>query len=74
MKKSTRFYLVGESLVARLLRWVVLSGMMAGRKLIPQVSNEKDETSDSSIPEVDPYACTCLRGRLSGWRECIQER
>jgi hypothetical protein len=74
MKKSARFYLVGESLVTRLLRWVVLSGMMAGRKLITQVSNEKDETSDSSIPDVDPYVCTCLRGRLSGWRECIQER
>jgi len=28
--------------------------MMAGRKLITQVSNEKDETSDSSIPDVDP--------------------
>ena len=44
--------------MARLLRWVVLSGMTAGRKLITQVSNEKDETSDSSIPDVDPYVCT----------------
>ena len=50
--------------MVRLLRWVVLSGMMAGRTLITQVSNEKDDTSDSSIPDVDPYVCTCLRGRL----------
>ena len=36
--------------------------MIAGRKLIDGVSDEKSETFVSSVPDDDFYFCTCLCG------------